>query len=512
MQLLFNSNNLSRRTTSPTVSLLKISNNKKSNNRSTYHPCRLAPNMTRKTNCRSRPKPAHFFIIILVCGWAVCLTYLIFGPDNIIKRRMRILTQDSTSSKSSPIYIKNDPKLYDPNYKEPIFTNIGIVIPAYVNEYTVQYLERILHNIYLSQIDFDDENNDNNANNDNDDNILNDDNNNYGNKLNKNHIYYPSEVIISMSIMPEFYKYENNLTNTLNLYIKKYLNNDKSRLKMIYHYNKTMNAAQNRNFGILQIDETRSEYIGMFDIDDIMHPQRTSILYHILNGNKNEIDFIFHAFIMHKGCKDKQINVDYLKNFRSYNANFINDKGLKLLTNTIQNEKYYAKSYCVATYKKKNPEKPELAVFKVLCDNEEHKRSLYALRKEYDEFIVFDRFYHHTFNDVNFINYSQLIDRRCNDKEFVLHPISKQGLKEVDCSYGTMAGGIEAFRNQQAVTRHHNGWPTLKTSIAKQIKYDEDWEMHGSYRGQDAAFNREVHRNGYNVYHTGYYLGLYCYH
>ena len=428
MHFLFNSN-LSRRTTSPTVSLLKISNNKKSITTkftSTYHPCHLSPNMKRKTNCSPHPKPVHFFIIILVCGWAVCLTYLIFGPDNIIKRRMRTLTQNSSASKPKTIYLKNDDNFYDTNYNEPIFTNIGIVIPAYVNKYTVQYLERILHNIYLSQIDFNDEDNEFDIEFDFDVNIPSTMNNN-------NHIYYPSEVIISMSIMPEFYKYENNLTNTLNLYIRKYLNNDKSRLKMIYHYNKTMNAAQNRNFGISQIDETRSEYIGMFDIDDIMHPQRTAILYHILNGNKHEIDFIFHAFIMHKGCKDKEIDVDYLKNFRSYHAKFLNDDGLHLLTNGILNEKYYNKDYCVANYKKKNMKKPELAVFKVVCNNDELKRSLYALKKKYDEFIEFDRFYHHSFENVNFVNYSQLIERRCNDKELVLHPIAGKGLKNVEC-------------------------------------------------------------------------------
>ena len=92
------------------------------------------------------------------------------------------------------------------------------------------------------------------------------------------------------------------------------------------------------------------------------------------------------------------------------------------------------------------------------------------------------RFYHHRLENVNVMNYSQLTDRRCNDKEFVSHPISKHGLKEVDGSYGTIAGGTAAFRNQQVVTRHHNGWSTLKTSIAKQIKYDKDWEMPGSYR------------------------------
>merc|ERR1712130_169721 len=117
--------------------------------------------------------------------------------------------------------------------------------------------------------------------------------------------------------------------------------NDKNRLKMIYHRNVTMNAAQNRNFGLSKINYSITDYVGFFDVDDIMHPQRIGILYHALNGNKDDIDFLFHSFVMQKNCKDTNIAHDYLKDFRALNDGFMDQSQLQRLNDPISDRNAY---------------------------------------------------------------------------------------------------------------------------------------------------------------------------
>merc|ERR1719242_895375 len=414
------------------------------------------------------------------------------------------------------------------------FTKIGVIIPALFNEYTLHYLHRILHNIYLSQIDFEPDS--------------------YANSTTSNTLYYPSEVIISMSLPLQFQVYEENLTQILDEYRSNYLDHSELRLRMSVHQNQTMNAAQNRNHGMSLIDHTVTDYVGFFDIDDIMHPQRIAILHHVFSGNAQHIDFMFHSFIMSQHCRDRHIEHDYLKDFEAISP-FMDDATLRLLAwplmtshdysernahrlrsrssvedledvipleavgvspnhhgvsvHGANDDEFYDKNYCVAYNKEIKAD--QLTIFEIECDREEAKRLLLKRRNEFEEMFTFDRFYHRELPDITWINYSQLVNQRCLYLKMVKHPIAGK-LYDVDCSYGTMAGGLEAFRNQRALTRHHNGWPTMSLEVAMSGQYDEEWKLHGSYRGQDSGFNTEAFRRGARIFHFGYYLGMYCYH
>merc|ERR1712154_548275 len=281
--------------------------------------------MNKKTNCRqckcSKKEWRISMIILFAILWILFFIYLMWG-NNIFTPS----TSTLDNNKNQQFFEFYEKYIGDYNSrildkKQVIYTNIGIVIPAYFNEFTIKYLNRILHNIYLSQIDFQPISMDNNSNN----------------------IYYPSELIISMSIMPNYYQYKQNLSETINYYQSKFLdtNNGELRLKMIYHDNVTMNAAENRNFGLSQINYSITDYVGFFDLDDIMHPQRMGILYYILNGNKNNIDFIFHSFLMNKKCKNKNIDLDYLEDFRKFDSNFMTDSELQSLSQSISDDTLY---------------------------------------------------------------------------------------------------------------------------------------------------------------------------
>ena len=383
----------------------------------------------------------------------------------------------SLENKSPLHVIQNISDINPTSNREIIFSNIAIVIPSHFNEYTLKYLERLLDNIYLSQIDFEPD------------------------PTSLTALYFPSEVIISMSISAEYYQYEEEANDILHYYISTILKQQKYRLRIFYHHNITMNAAQNRNFGLSQIDYSVSQYIGFFDMDDIMHPQRIGILHHVLNANANEMDMVFHSFSMHKECKEDDIEHDYLNDFVYLNVSEI--------ASVSQNIRLYDKNICVAYYEKA---RKGLAVFDIICNDGggANKIQLEQRREAFVEIIEFDRFYHRNLSGFAFINYTQLIDARCMEREYVKHPVYKKGLKDVACEYGTMAGGLEAFRNEEALTRHHNGWPTMTAAIAKKLKYDENWFLHGSTRGQDAGFNTEVYKMGANIFQIGFHLGMYC--
>jgi len=448
----------------------------------------------------TRAKQRSHYILMLLLSWGFFLIiYFLYNNSALIAKLEHDLHDLSQLHHE---YLTHDHhQMTELEREHVIFTNIGIVIPSYVNEYTLSYLDRLLCNVYLSQMDMQPE---------------------FGIDRENEYVYYPSEVIISMSIMPPFYAYKSNLTQIIHYYISNHLNHDKSRLRIIYHHNKTMNAAQNRNFGISQINDTRSKYIALFDIDDIMHPQRIAVLHHVLNANDEDIDLLFHSFIMHKTCRLREIFLNYLTGFNMFNARYLEEEKLKLLATPVSNQRVYRKNYCVAQYRpkaqskrtaKKAAKRLRFNAFQIECDNEAKKKSLIKIKDQATEFLMFDRFIHSELEHIAFVNYSQLIENRCvkQKKAKVNHNIAGNTY-EVDCDYGTMAAGLEAFRNENAFTRHHNGWPTLKTRIAKQLKYDEQWTLHGSYRGQDSAFNIDVHRHGYHVFHMNYYLGMYCYH
>eukprot|EP01084_Bolivina_argentea_P037459 69301_1 len=277
MNLLLKST-LSSRRTSSTISKLKPSNS----NTSFRDHCDFSK-FKRKTNCRSRSKLQLSIGLLLLITWLIIyLIYLICSRRFRRRRGIYINPQYERN-----IYLDYN-NIFDNSYDlyneyKILYTNIGIVIPSYFNDYTLLYMDRILHNIYLSQIDFKPETN----------------------ITEYNIIYFPSEVIISMSITPEYYGHINNISEIFNFYINKFLSGNTARLKIFYHYNITMNAAQNRNYGLSKIDYNISKYIGFFDMDDIMHPQRIGIIYNILDNNINNIDFLFHSFIMNRYCKEE---------------------------------------------------------------------------------------------------------------------------------------------------------------------------------------------------------------
>eukprot|EP01083_Nonionella_stella_P074825 203085_1 len=347
--------------------------------------------------------------ILLMVWLLVCVMYLFLSP-HALKRRTRT------------IYPKD---------RNIIYTNIGIVIPAKCDDYTVRYLDRILHNIYLSQMDFQSLSN-----------------TNHSTKRSGN-LYFPSEVIISMSIMPpEYDKYEEDMDDILKYYWDNILQDDKTRLQMIYHHNITMNAAQNRNFGLNQINYNITEFIGFFDIDDVMHPQRISILYHVLNGNTNDIDFIFHSFTINEDCKHDHLHQEYLHAFTKLKYKYLKHDELQWLSEPVSDANVYTKQYCVAYYKQRTK---RLCIFDIECGDQMRKATLIKDKQEYAELFTFDRFDHDVLHGITFINYTQLVKNRCANRTTVPHNIN--GIFDVDCDYGTMAGGIEAFRNEQALTR-----------------------------------------------------------
>merc|ERR1719242_1394441 len=132
-----------------------------------------------------------------------------------------------------------------------------------------------------------------------------------------NALYVPSEVIISMSIMSGDYHHEKSMKEILKFYHDHVLNGDSDRLQLVLHRDIEMNAAQNRNHGMSLMDRRRTDYVGFFDIDDVMHPQRVAILYHIFRGNSEHIDLLFHSFIINRECQESHIQLDYLPIFHA---------------------------------------------------------------------------------------------------------------------------------------------------------------------------------------------------
>ena len=408
-----------------------------------------------------------------------------------------------------------------------ITTNIGVVIPSHYNKNTLNYLKRVLNSILFVPTKLTPTN---------------------------THVYFPSEIVISMSISTNntndqstIMQNVNNIKTKYQTLFGKYLH----KLEIYFHLGKRLNSAQNRNVGISKLDPHVTKYISFFDIDDIMHPQRIGIMYKILNHNTEKIDLLFHSYINHIGCKNTNLtsyasvsvdedcinvhndnNIDQLYQlyyglFENYQIPFLNNHEFTLLEQPIlkgHGYKYYNKydremggyadyyqsSKCHAHSHYDCCLDCNLHKLKNSCLLPKNKTR--CINSTYMEFSIYNNLYYsqsilskeYNYPFMSLINYSDFVYKRCTSKQYTV--IDK--LTHKDCVFKTLSYTLEKGFHKYRLTRIANGWVTVKYDIANQIRYNESDAF--STAGEDVTFNLNSYFKGYKIFHLLNYLGIYC--